>query len=161
MIHIDADFGRLAALCGERPYLPAPPPSDRAVVSTSGLGRVVLDEAAHVYGLVHRGKVPGAAAHLARPGAIPLPRHEIYALAPLDDVFSAAIPMIKAISAAHGPGDWWTVGEPIQVICDDGRAKGAVIDGMVHVLLRSIYYHSPQLNEQTIAIRRAGRKATP
>lgn len=137
-IHIDTSYRKLSDLVEDPRY-----------VETSAVhllrAATVIGEA-NARGLVYRGEVYGAATMViggADRLSHSIERRVIYALAPIGREISAVAPMIDAIIAAHGPGDWWTVGRPIGHIADDGKIPSGDIDGVQHVLLRSIYFHAP------------------
>jgi len=115
-------------------------------------------------GMTFRGFAGGA--KLATPRGDQLERHHLYALAPDNAVTEASDRMIRAISDKHGPGDLWSVGPIVGMLADDGRIPCGDVDGVRHVLMRSIYFHDPVIPfgasiDYTTAIGLPGRIGRP
>lgn len=141
-IRVGPDAGALRSFGWDHRYEPWRPGSDRAAIA--GVVAATAIERRYEIGLVHAGETLAATLTLDD-GSLLTERRLMYGLAPAGSESECARQMVDAISAAHGPGRWWTfagVGA-VHFILSEGDAAVCDIGGVPHVALRAIYFHDP------------------
>lgn len=131
-IHTSTSFSKLFEMTGVNP---------RALMP-AGLGdriaKAAVDEGARLGLFLQPEQAQGR--YLVVAGAN-LKRQTLYALAPLGREEQAARELVGAIAGAHGPGRWWSLGNAVHAITDDGMARYCTVGGEPYIWLRAIYCH--------------------
>lgn len=134
-IRISEDFGSIAKDLWDPRCVGKPDP---AVV------QAIADTAIRVgaqLGLEYQGEALGSSLITPRGK---LERQKLYAMSPLPDVLECAKQMVEVIAMTRGPGDWWSTGGAVGMICDSGQMCLEDIGGVPHVRMRALYFHEPK-----------------
>lgn len=140
-IHINPNYRVLSALVPEyeRRYANVDRDVQRDVRDAGAVAAVEYDLVV--------GKAAGGARFVTDRGSV-LERHSLYALAPVGSEVDAARQIVAWIDEQHGPGNLWTVGSVVDIMADDGKVPCGPVDDVLHVMLRSYYFHEPTPRQQ-------------